>query len=86
MNGSVILRNVEVDGPGAQGIGQFFQTFFQRRPVDFFVDGVGNFFGLATLFSGQNLRYSTFGQLQLYTLTIMVGIGVLLLWLFNRTL
>ncbi|OYQ63531.1 NAD(P)H-quinone oxidoreductase subunit F [Pseudanabaena sp. SR411] len=52
----------------------------------FFVDGVGNFFGLATLFSGQNLRYSTFGQLQLYTLTIMVGIGVLLLLLFNRAL
>lgn len=52
----------------------------------FFVDGVGNFFGLATLFSGQNLRYSTFGQLQLYTLTIVVGIGVLLLLLFNRTL
>ncbi|GBO52037.1 NADH dehydrogenase subunit 5, Involved in CO2 fixation [Pseudanabaena sp. lw0831] len=52
----------------------------------FFVDGVGNFFGLATLFSGQNLRYSTFGQLQLYTLTIMVGIGVLLLLLFNQTL
>jgi NAD(P)H-quinone oxidoreductase subunit 5 len=52
----------------------------------FFVDGVGNFFGLATLFSGQNLRYSTFGQLQLYTLTIMVGIGVLLLLLFNNSL
>ncbi|MFN4787960.1 MAG: NAD(P)H-quinone oxidoreductase subunit F [Pseudanabaena sp.] len=52
----------------------------------FFVDGVGNLFGLATLFSGQNLRYSTFGQLQLYTLTIMVGIGVLLLLLFNQTL
>ncbi|MBD2177524.1 NAD(P)H-quinone oxidoreductase subunit F [Pseudanabaena sp. FACHB-1998] len=52
----------------------------------FFVDGVGNFFGLATLFSGQNLRYSTFGQLQLYTLTIIVGIGILLLLLFNRTL
>ena len=52
----------------------------------FFVDGIGNFFGLATLFSGQNLRYSTFGQLQLYTLTIMVGIGVLLLLLFNRAL
>lgn len=52
----------------------------------FFVDGVGNFFGLATLFSGQNLRYSTFGQLQLYTLTILVGIGVLLLLLVNRTL
>ncbi|MFN5764585.1 MAG: NAD(P)H-quinone oxidoreductase subunit F [Pseudanabaena sp.] len=51
-----------------------------------FVDGVVNFFELATLFSGQNLRYSTFGQLQLYTLTIMVGIGVLLLLLFNRTL
>jgi NAD(P)H-quinone oxidoreductase subunit 5 len=52
----------------------------------FFIDGVGNFFGLATLFSGQNLRYSTFGQMQLYTLTIMVGIGILLLLLFNRTL
>jgi NAD(P)H-quinone oxidoreductase subunit 5 len=52
----------------------------------FFVDGVGNFFGLATLFSGQNLRYSTFGQLQLYPLTIMVGIGIILLLLFNRTL
>ena len=50
----------------------------------FFVDGVGNFFGLATLFSGQNLRYSTFGQLQLYALTIMVGIGVLLFLLFNQ--
>ncbi|MDX2254218.1 MAG: NAD(P)H-quinone oxidoreductase subunit F [Pseudanabaenaceae cyanobacterium bins.39] len=51
----------------------------------FFVDGVGNFFGLATLFSGQNLRYSTFGQFQLYALTIMVGIGALLLLLFNRS-
>ncbi len=51
----------------------------------FFVDGVGNFFGLATIFSGQNLRYSTFGQLQLYALTIMVGIGVLLLLLFKPT-
>jgi NAD(P)H-quinone oxidoreductase subunit 5 len=50
----------------------------------FFVDGVGNLFGLATLFSGQNLRYSTFGQFQLYALTIMVGIGILLLLLFNR--
>ena len=49
----------------------------------FFVDGVSNFFGLATLFSGQNLRYSTFGQLQLYALTIMIGIGVLLLLLFK---
>ena len=50
----------------------------------FFVDGVGNFFGLATLFSGQNLRYSTFGQLQLYTLTIVLGIGVLVLLLLNN--
>jgi NAD(P)H-quinone oxidoreductase subunit 5 len=50
----------------------------------FFVDGVGNFFGLATLFSGQNLRYSTFGQLQLYTLTIILGIGVLVLLLLNN--
>ncbi|MDX1978024.1 MAG: NAD(P)H-quinone oxidoreductase subunit F [Pseudanabaenaceae cyanobacterium bins.68] len=50
----------------------------------FFVDGVGNLFGLATLLSGENLRYSTFGQFQLYALTIMVGIGILLLLLFNR--
>jgi NAD(P)H-quinone oxidoreductase subunit 5 len=50
----------------------------------FFVDGVGNFFGLATLFSGQNLRYSTFGQLQLYTLTIVLGIGILVLLLLNN--
>ena len=51
----------------------------------FFVDGVGNFFGLATIFSGQNLRYSTFGQFQLYALTIIIGIGVLLLLLSKPT-
>lgn len=49
-----------------------------------FVDGLGNLFGLATLLSGENLRYSTFGQFQLYALTILVGIGLLLLLLFNR--
>jgi NAD(P)H-quinone oxidoreductase subunit 5 len=50
-----------------------------------FVDGVSNLFGLATLFSSQSLRYSTFGQFQLYMLTIVIGLGVVLLVVFNRS-
>lgn len=52
----------------------------------FFVDAVGNMFGLATIFSASSLRYSTFGQFQLYMLTIVVGIGTLLVLVFNRNL
>ncbi len=51
-----------------------------------FVDGMSNLFGLATLFGGQSLRYSTFGQFQLYMLTIMVGIGILIFLVFNRNI
>jgi NAD(P)H-quinone oxidoreductase subunit 5 len=47
------------------------------------VDGVGQFFGLATLFSGQSLRYSTAGQSQVYMLTIVIGLGLLVLLAFN---
>lgn len=47
----------------------------------YFVDGVVNLFGLATLFGGQSLRYSTSGQSQFYALTIVLGITLLGLFL-----
>ena len=50
------------------------------------VDGVGQFFGLATLFSGQSLRYSTVGQSQVYMLTIVIGLALLVLLAFNLKL
>lgn len=49
----------------------------------YLVDGTGNLFGLATIFSGQSLKYSTSGQSQFYLLTILLGIsliGGLLCW------
>lgn len=45
------------------------------------VDGTVNFFGIATLFSGQSLKYSTSGQSQFYALTILLGITLLGLFL-----
>ncbi len=45
------------------------------------IDGIGNFFGFATLFSGQSLKYSTSGQSQFYMLTIVVGLVGIGLWL-----
>ena len=45
------------------------------------IDGVGNFFGFATLLSGQSLKYSTSGQSQFYMLTIVVGLIGIGLWL-----
>ncbi|KKJ00737.1 NAD(P)H-quinone oxidoreductase subunit F [Prochlorothrix hollandica] len=42
------------------------------------VDGIVNAVGLATILSGQGLKYSASGQSQLYVVTIMVGVGVLL--------
>jgi NAD(P)H-quinone oxidoreductase subunit 5 len=41
------------------------------------VDGLVNATGLATLLSGQALRYSSSGQSQFYVLTILVGTGLL---------
>jgi len=43
----------------------------------YLVDGASNLFGLATILSGQSLKYTTFGQLQLYVLTTVIGIVVL---------
>jgi NAD(P)H-quinone oxidoreductase subunit 5 len=47
------------------------------------VDGLVNAVGLASLFSGETLKYGNSGRLQFYVLTIAVGIaviGVLLGW------
>lgn len=43
----------------------------------YFVDGFVNFVGIATIFSGQSLKYSSFGQSQLYLLTIILGVSLL---------
>jgi NAD(P)H-quinone oxidoreductase subunit 5 len=45
------------------------------------IDGAANFFGIATLFSGQSLKYSTSGQSQFYMLTILLGLTGIGLWL-----
>lgn len=42
----------------------------------FLVDGVINFLGLATIFSGESLRYNTSGQTQFYFLSIVLGLGL----------
>ena len=47
----------------------------------FFIDGLANSFGLATLLSGQGLRYSTSGQSQFYMLTMVIGIIGIVGWL-----
>jgi NAD(P)H-quinone oxidoreductase subunit 5 len=57
------------------------------RCIDFIdrylVDGLVNFLGLATLLSGQGLKYNVSGQAQSYALTIVLGIAtivLLILW------
>ena len=42
----------------------------------YLVDGIVNFFGLATIFSGESLRYNTSGQTQFYFLSILLGVGL----------
>ena len=44
------------------------------------VDGFVNLTGLATLFSGSALKYNVSGQSQFYVLTIVLGIGLTLVW------
>lgn len=56
-------------------------SWFDRYVVDGFI----NVLGVATLFGGQGLKYSTSGQVQSYALTIVVGvvlIGCLVVWSF----
>lgn len=49
----------------------------------YIVDGAVNLAGLVAVFSGQALKYSVSGQSQVYVLTIMVGVGflVMLSWM-----
>ncbi|MEL6579323.1 MAG: NAD(P)H-quinone oxidoreductase subunit F [Cyanobacteria bacterium J06621_12] len=42
----------------------------------YLVDGLINFFGLATIFSGEGLKYNTSGQTQFYFLSIILGMGL----------
>ena len=47
------------------------------------VDGLVNFVGLVSLFSGETLKYSNSGRLQFYVLTISIGvavIGIIMSW------
>ena len=49
----------------------------------YLVDGLVNLVGLATVFSGQSLKYNVSGQTQFYALTILLGIaflGVIVTW------
>jgi NAD(P)H-quinone oxidoreductase subunit 5 len=55
-------------------------TFWIDRYI---VDGFGNLFGRITIFSGEVLKYSAFGQTQAYMLTVAIGIGAILLITFN---
>ncbi|NJP09363.1 MAG: NAD(P)H-quinone oxidoreductase subunit F [Leptolyngbyaceae cyanobacterium RU_5_1] len=41
------------------------------------VDGIVNFVGLASILSGESLKYSISGQSQIYVLTILLGISLL---------
>ncbi|MBV9389061.1 MAG: NAD(P)H-quinone oxidoreductase subunit F [Chroococcidiopsidaceae cyanobacterium CP_BM_ER_R8_30] len=43
----------------------------------YLVDGLVNFVGLASIFSGESLKYSTSGQSQFYAFTILCGVGLL---------
>jgi NAD(P)H-quinone oxidoreductase subunit 5 len=45
----------------------------------YIIDGAVNAFGLATLFSGEGLKYSISGQSQFYVFTITFSIGLILL-------
>ena len=44
----------------------------------YIVDGIVNLVGLATVFSGQSLKYNVSGQSQFYMLTIVVALSLLL--------
>ena len=43
----------------------------------YIVDGAVYLVGLASIFGGETLKYSTSGQYQFYALTILLGVGVL---------
>jgi NAD(P)H-quinone oxidoreductase subunit 5 len=47
----------------------------------YIIDGVVNLVGIATLFSGQSLKYNVSGQTQFYALTILLGVALLVITL-----
>ena len=49
----------------------------------YIIDGAVNLVGLATIFSGQGLRYNVSGQFRFYALTILLGVGLLLMVTVN---
>lgn len=59
-------------------------SFFSRLTAwidQYVVDGAVNLVGLASLLSGEGLKYSISGRSQAYVLTILVGVGALGLWM-----
>ncbi len=44
------------------------------------VDGIVNFVGLFSLLGSESLKYSNSGQTQFYALTVLLGVGVLGMW------
>jgi NAD(P)H-quinone oxidoreductase subunit 5 len=51
------------------------------------IDGLVNLVGLATIFSGESLKYSISGKSQFYLLNILLGVsffGFLMIWLFDQ--
>jgi NAD(P)H-quinone oxidoreductase subunit 5 len=50
------------------------------------VDGFANFLGIASIFSGQTLRYTITGRSQQYILTILIGILLVALAAWGRML
>ncbi|ACK69818.1 NAD(P)H dehydrogenase, subunit NdhF3 family [Gloeothece citriformis PCC 7424] len=49
----------------------------------YIIDGAVNLVSLATIFSGNALKYNVSGQSQFYILTIMFGVGFLMWFAFN---
>jgi NAD(P)H-quinone oxidoreductase subunit 5 len=45
----------------------------------YFVDGVVNLVGFATIFSGESLKYNTTGKAQFYALSIVIGLALFIL-------
>ncbi|MDY6938035.1 MAG: NAD(P)H-quinone oxidoreductase subunit F [Cyanobacteriota bacterium] len=64
-----IEKIYEVTVVFAVGFASKVTTWFDRN----IVDGAVNFVGLATLFSGQALKYNVSGRSQFYILTIVIG-------------
>ena len=59
------------------GIVSYAVDWFDR----YIIDGAVNLVGIATLFTGQSLKYNVSGQSQFYVLSIVVGFTLIMLWL-----